>query len=75
MDDHLRILQQRVQAKAVWGERAGFQRERRRGKIEQQQEEDLHAGQDGRGVGGETDVNLVAHAQDEPVRRQQPGPK
>ena len=53
MDHHLRILQQRIQAEAVGGHCALHQRERRRGKVEQQQEEDLDAGQDGGGVGGE----------------------
>ncbi len=75
MDHHLRILQQRIQAEAVGGNGSLHQREGRRGEVEQQEEEDLHAGEDGRGIGGEPDVDLVAHAQHEAVGGEQPRPE
>jgi hypothetical protein len=75
MDDHLRILQQRIQTEAVGGNSALHQREGRRGEVEQQQKEDLHAGKDGGGVGAEPDVHLVPSAEHKAVRTEQPGPQ
>ena len=75
MDHHLRILQERVQTEAVGGNGALHQREGRRGEVEQQQKEDLHAGEDGGGVCGEADIYLVARAKDEAIGGEQPGPQ
>ena len=45
MDDHLGILQQRIQAAAVGAQRAFEQAEGVGGEIDEQQEKDLHAGE------------------------------
>ncbi len=50
MDDHLGILQQRIQTVAVGRDRALHQSKRMRSEIHQQQEEDLHGRDDGRRV-------------------------
>jgi hypothetical protein len=44
-------------------------------KLSNKQEEDLDAGQDGGGVSGEGDVDLMPQAEHEAVGGQQPGPK
>ena len=44
MDDHLGILQERVEAEAVLRERAGGDGEGRCGEVEQEKKEDLDAG-------------------------------
>jgi hypothetical protein len=76
MDDHLRILEQRVQAEAVGrSDAARDQSEGRRGEDQQHQEEDLNAGEDGGGVRSEGDVGLVAQAQHEAVGGEQPRPQ
>src|SRR5207249_10337159 len=46
MDDHLRILQQHIQAVAIGRSRAADHRERMRRKIDEQKKEELHRGQD-----------------------------
>ena len=46
MDDHFRILKQRVQAVTVWRQRALHNGKRVRGKIEQQQKKNLNCGDD-----------------------------
>jgi hypothetical protein len=43
------------------------ERERRGGDVDEEKEEDLNAGEDGRGVGGEFDVDFVADAKYESV--------
>ena len=48
MDDHLGILQERVEPVAVGRNRAGDQRERRGGEVDEQKKEDLDAGEDRR---------------------------
>ena len=75
MDDHLRILQQGIETKAVGGERAGLERKRGRGEDQQQQKEDLDGGEDGGRVGGEAYVYLVADAQHKAIGGQQPAPE
>ena len=75
MDHHLRILQQGIQSEAIGGRLTLHQGKRRRGKVEQEQEEDLDAGQDGGSVSGEGDVDLMPQSQDEPVGGQQPRPE
>ena len=60
MDDHLGILQQRIQSVAVGRNGALHQSERVRGKINQQQEENLHGRDDGRSVRRELWIDLVA---------------
>ncbi len=76
MDGHLGILEQRVQAEAVRrSDAAGDEGEGRRGDDQQQQEEDLDRREDGRGVGGEGDVALMAQAQDEAVAGEQKRPQ
>ncbi len=76
VDDHLGILQQRIEAVAVGGnDAAGDEREGRGRDVDQQQEEDLDAGEDGRGVGGELDVDFVADAEDESVSGEEKGPQ
>ena len=75
MDHHFWILQQRVKPEAIGRRGALHQGKRRRCEIQQQQEEDLDAGQDGGSVGGERHVHFVAEAQHESIGRQQPGPE
>ncbi len=75
MNHHLRILQQRIQSEPVGRRLALYQGKWRRGKIQQQQEEDLDAGQDGGGVSGKGDVDLMPEPEHEAVGGQQPGPK
>ena len=75
MDDHLSVLQQRIQAAAVGAQRAFEQAERIGGEIYQQQEEDLYAGQNYRGVGVEARIGFIAQAEDEAVSGQQQGPE
>ncbi len=75
MDDHLRILQQGVEAEAVGGERSRLKRERGCGKDQQQQEEDLDGGENRGRVGGKAHIYLVAYAEHEAVGGQQPAPK
>ncbi len=75
MDHHLRILQQRIQSEAIGRRLALHQRKRRRGKVEQEQEEDLDAGQDGGRVSGEGNVDLMPQAEHKAVGGQQPRPE
>jgi hypothetical protein len=75
MDHHLRVLQQRIEAEAIRRLLALHQRKRGRGKVEQEEEEDLDARQDGGGVSGEGDIDLMPQAEYKPVCRQQPRPE
>ena len=76
MNDHLRILQQWVQTKAVCrSDAAGHDGERGRGEDQEHDKEDLDAGQDGGGVGRKRDVDLVAYPEHEAVGGEQPGPE
>ena len=43
MDDHLRILQERIEAGAVWAERAFEEAEGIGGEIDEREKEDLNA--------------------------------
>ena len=75
MDDHLRVLQQRVQPGAVGRDQARDNGEGRRGDYQQKNEEELDARQDGRGECGETNIDAVPHPQDETVGAEQKGPE
>ena len=75
MDDHLGILQKRIQAGAVGGKRALHDGERVSGEIQNQQEEDLDRGDDDGGVGEQPLIGLVAQAKDKSVSRQQQRPE
>ena len=75
VDDHLRVLEEWVEAEAVGGELAGLDGEGWGGEVEQEEEEDLCAGQDGGGEGREANVDLMADAEDEAVGGEQPGPE
>ena len=75
VDDHLRILQQRIQSVAVGGQRALHQRERMRREVQQQKKEDLNRGDDDRGVGEQPRIGLVPQAQDQAVGREQQQPR
>jgi len=75
VDDHLRILEQRVQAKAIGVKRSWREGERRRGEDQQQQEKDLNASQDRRSIRGEGDIDLMPQAQDKTVAGEQPCPE
>jgi hypothetical protein len=46
-----------------------------RGEVDDREEEDLDAGEDGAGVGVELDVGLVGEAEHEAVGAEQPGPE
>ena len=75
MDDHLGILQKRIEAAAVGAQRAFQQAERVRGEVHQRQKENLHAGENDRRVGEEARIGLVAQAQDEAVSGEQQRPE
>ncbi len=76
MNDHLRVLQQWIEAEAICrANAAGDDGEGQSDEINQQKEKDLHAGEDGRGVGVQRDVGLVAKAKDEAVGGKQPSPE
>src|SRR5271157_72638 len=70
MDDHLGILEKRIQSGAIGGERALHDGERVRGKIQNQQKENLHRGDDHRSVGEQPLIGLVAQAENESVASQ-----
>ena len=70
MDHHLGILQERIESRAIGGERALHDRKRVSGKIQNQQEEDLDRSDDHGRVGKEPLIGLVTKAQDESVSRQ-----
>ena len=71
MDHHLGILQQRVQSGAVGRQFARHQSKRMGGKIQQQQKENLHRGNNGGGIGEKPGVSFVPQPQDQSVSRQQ----
>ena len=75
MDHHLGILQQRVEAGAVGGQFARHERERMRGEIQQQKEENLHRGNNGGGVGKKPGISFVPQPQNQSVGRQQQRPE
>ncbi len=52
-----------------------YEGEGRRGEVEDGEEEDLDAGEDGSGVGEELDVGFVGEAEDEAVGGEEPGPE
>ena len=53
-----------IESEAIgWQLYRQYQCEWWRGKIQEQQEEDLDAGQDGRGIGGQPHIHFVAEAQ------------
>src|ERR1035438_3212437 len=72
MDDHLRILEKGIKAIAVLGNGALQERERRRGEVDDGEEEDLHGGENRSGVGVELDVGFVGEAEYESVGAEQP---
>ena len=65
----------RIEAVAVVGNGSSEQRERRRGKVEHQQEEDLDSGQDGAGIGVQLDVGLMGQPEHKAIYPQQPRPQ
>ena len=71
MNHHLWILQQRIQAVALGGDGTYCLTKRPRGKIDQQEEENLYAGNDDRSVRKKTLVRLVSKPQHESVGGQQ----
>ena len=75
MDDHLGILQKRIQPGAIRGERALHDGEWVRREIQNQQEENLHRGDDHRSVGEQPLIGFVAQAENEPVPGQQQRPE
>ena len=75
MDDHLGILQKRIQAGAIGGKRALHDGEGVRGKIQNQQKENLHRGDDHGSVGEQPLIGLVAQAENESVAGQQQRPE
>ncbi len=75
MDDHLGILEERIEAEAVGVQGAGRDGKGERGEREQEKEEDLDGREDRRRVGVEGDVGLVAHAHHEAIGGEQPGPE
>ena len=58
-----------------WRKRALHDGERVRGKIQNQQKEDLHRGDDHRSVGEQALIGLVAQAEDESVAGEEQGPE
>ena len=75
MDDHLGVLQQRIQPVAISGNSAGGQRERIGRQVQQQQKENLHCGHDDGSMRRKTDINFVAQAQHESVGGEQQRPE
>src|ERR1700739_2743732 len=75
MDDHLGILQKRVEAAAVGTERAFEQPKGIRSDIDESQKENLNASQDDRGVGKEARIGLIAKAENKAVSGQQERPE
>ena len=75
MDDHLGILEERIEAVAVFGDGALQERERRRGEVDDGEKEDLYGGEDGAGVGVELDVGLVGQSKNKAVGGEQPCPE
>ncbi len=63
VDDHLRILQQRVQSVAVGRNLSADQAEWMGREVHQQQEEYLHRSDDRRGMGCELRIDFVAQSQ------------
>ena len=75
MDDHLGILEERIEAGAVGGQRSLFESEGARGEVEDQEKKDLDAGDDDRGIGEEALIGLVAEAENESIAGQQERPE
>ena len=75
MNHHLRVLKQGTEAEAVQGLRAGLDRERRRGEVQDGQKEDLNSGEDCGREGGEADIDAMADAQNESISREQERPE
>src|SRR6185437_12035243 len=71
---HLGILQQRIQSKSI---RMSSRRQRKRHgrKIQKKKEENLHSGQNGRGICRQLYVHLVPHPQHKPVACKQQRPQ
>jgi len=75
MDDHLGILQERIQAAAVGRDLAFENGERMGGDIQEQQEENLHGRDYDRRVSKKAWIGFVSQTENEPVGRQQQGPE
>ncbi len=75
VDDHLGVLEEGVEAVAVRDKGAGLDGEGWGGEVEEGEEEDLDAGEDGGGVSEEAGVDLVAQAEDEAVAAEEKGPE
>ena len=75
MNDHLRVLEQRIEAVAVFGDGARSSAKGGAAKLRTARKKTWMRGQDGAGVGVQLDVCLVGEAEDESVGSQQPGPE
>ena len=75
MDDHLGILEKRIQAGAIGGQSALHDGERVRGKIQNQQKENLHRGDHYGRVGEEALIGLVAQAENESIAGEEQRPE
>src|SRR6187402_1187942 len=75
MDDHLRVLQERIQAIAISGNHALGQGEGLSREVQKGQEKDLDSRQDDRSIGKETNIGPVAEAQHEGIARREEGPQ
>ena len=75
MDNHLGILQQRIETTSVGPERTLEQAEGIRGEVDEREEEDLHCGEDDGRIGEEARVGFVAQAEDEAVTSEQERPE
>jgi len=75
MNDHLGILEKRIEAAAVGAERALDEPEGIGSEVYQQEKEDLDCGDDDRGVGEQALVGFVAKPEDEGVSGEQERPE
>ena len=75
MDDHLGILEKRIEAGAVRREASLLDGEGVRGEIQNQQKEDLNGGDDDRGVSEEALIGFVAEAENESIAGEEQRPE
>ena len=75
MNDHLGILEKRIEAAAIGAQWAFEQAEGVGGKVHQGQEENLYAGENDPGVGKKAGIGFVAQAEDEGVAGEQQRPE
>ena len=75
VDHHLGILQKRIQSAAIGAERPFEQAEGIGGKVDQREKENLHSGENDRGVGEEAGIGFVAQTENEAVSGEQQRPE